>query len=353
MRFQQVCLEGLGYVLPPHRVASADLERRLAPVYDRFGLHEGRLELMSGIRERRLWDADTLPSQASAVAGRRAMQAAGVTADQMECLLHTSVSRDCLEPASAAFVHRELELPSTVTLFDISNACLGFLNGMVVLANMIELGQVRRGLIVAAENSRPLVESTIDHLLRTPDLSRRELKDAFASLTIGSGAAAMVMTHASVSRTGHRLLGGTVRASSRDNHLCRGTKDTGFDASATMLMNTDSESLLQAGCELAASTWDAARREFGWNNADVDRCFTHQVGVAHRDRLYQVLELDPGLDFATLEFLGNVGSVSLPITLAMGLEKDPPAPGQRMALLGIGSGLNCVMLGTRYDGPKG
>lgn len=85
-----------------------------------------------------------------------------------------------------------------------------------------------------------------------------------------------------------------------------------------------------------------------WSNDDVERCFTHQVGLAHRDLLYESLKLDPTADFSTVELLGNVGSVSLPLTMAMGIEKAPPDPGAKMALLGIGSGLNCTMLGVRW-----
>ncbi len=348
MRFEHVCLESFGYVLPEEVVTSTDLERRLAPVYERFRLHEGRLELMSGIRERRFWENGTLPSDAASRAGRLALEASAASPDEIDCVLHTSVSRDFLEPATASVVHHNLKLSPSASVYDISNACLGFANGMISLANMIELGQVRKGLIVAAESSRQLVETTIASLLANPKLAKGQLKQAFTSLTIGSGAAALVMAHESVSRSGHRLLGGVVRAATDHNELCRGSADTGFGRHAEMLMRTDSETLLVQGCELAAETWADFRRTLGWSNADVDHCFTHQVGVAHREKLYETIGLDVAKDFSTLEFLGNVGSVSLPITMAMGVERQPPARGARIAMLGIGSGLNCVMLGAKW-----
>lgn len=348
MKFAHVCLESFGYVLPEEVVTSAELERRLGPVYERFNLHEGRLELMSGIRERRFWPEGTLPSEASSRAGRRALEASGASPGEIGCLLHTAVSRDFLEPATASVVHRNLGLPREAVTYDISNACLGFVNGMVSLGNMIELGQVAKGLIVAGESSRQLVETTIADLLAAGNLTRQRLKLAFASLTIGSGAVALVMAHQSVSRTGHRLLGGTARAATGHNDLCRGTADTGFDPDAAMLMNTDSEMLLVQGCALAAETWACFRDALGWSKDKVDRVFTHQVGSAHREKLYESIGVDQTKDFSTLEFLGNVGSVSLPITMAIGVERDPPAPGERVAMLGIGSGLNCVMLGVQW-----
>ena len=348
MKFKHVCLESFGYVLPERVVTSAEIERRLAPVYEELRLHEGRLEMMTGIRERRFWAEGTLPSDASTMAGRRALEASGVAPGDIGCLIHTSVSRDFLEPATASVVHHNLALSPRSVVYDISNACLGFVNGMISLANMIELGQVKRGLIVAGESSRQLVESTIQELVNDPQVTRQKVKRAFSSLTIGSGAVALVMAHASLSVTGHRLLGGVVRTATENHHLCRGSADTGFAPDTAMLMSTDAETLLNSGCALAAETWELFCETLGWSNGDVDRGFCHQVGAAHRDRLYEALGLDLAKDFATFESLGNVGSVSLPLTMAIGTGQHPPTRGARIAMLGIGSGLNCIMLGVHW-----
>ena len=183
------------------------------------------------------------------------------------------------------------------------------------------------------------MESTVKELVACVKLTRPQLKAAFASLTIGAGAAGLVLAHESVSCTGHHLLGGAVRTATQYHDLCQGDGASSFGGTGGMLMNTQAEALLDSGCALAAETWSATREELGWSNGDVSRCFTHQVGSTHRDRLYEALELDPALDYSTFEFLGNVGfAASLPITAAMGLERQPPASGEQIALLGIGSG---------------
>ncbi len=346
--YKNVHLEAFGYVLPEHTVTSVEIERELAPIYERFGLHEGRLELMTGIRERRFWDEGTVPSDASTRAGRAALTQSGVSPSEIECLVHTSVSRDFLEPATASVVHDNLKLPRQSMMYDISNACLGFLNGMVSLGNMIELGQIKRGLVVAGESSRQLVRTTIDSLLDAPGLTKEDFKRAFASLTIGSGAVALVLTHSSVSQTGHRLIGGVVRSATEHNHLCRGSTDTGFGKDAAMTMRTDSETLLVDGCELAGQTWGMFRDHLGWSNGKPARVYSHQVGIAHRDKFYEAIGMEPTNDFSTFEFLGNVGSVSLPLTMAMGIERDTPKPGETIGMLGIGSGLSSVMLGVTW-----
>ena len=81
----------------------------------------------------------------------------------------------------------------------------------------------------------------------------------------------------------------------------------------------------------------------------MDRVFTHQVGKQHRNLLLERLELDPHLDFPTVEHFGNTGAAALPMALAMGLEQAPPPPGTKLALLGIGSGLSSVMLGIECE----
>jgi 3-oxoacyl-[acyl-carrier-protein] synthase-3 len=113
-------------------------------------------------------------------------------------------------------------------------------------------------------------------------------------------------------------------------------------------MQTDSETLMQEGVKLATKVWAQTKGELGWTNADVDRVFTHQVGVMHRKLLFQKLELDPGKDFATVETLGNIGSVSLPISLSLGLDEKKVSEGDNVALLGIGSGLVCLNMGVRW-----
>jgi 3-oxoacyl-[acyl-carrier-protein] synthase III len=344
MKYSRVCLHSFGYELPPNIVTSTDLEQQLAPVYERLKLPEGRLELMSGIRSRRFWDVGTKPSEAAALAGRKALTASGLTPDDIDFLVFTSVSRDMMEPATAAFVHRSLGLPDHCQLFDLSNACLGFLNGMLLLANMIELGQVRYGLIVAGETAEDLLRSTVQQILADTSLTRKTIKPAFASLTIGSGAVALVMGDRKLHDTGHRLVGGACRANTKHSDLCQG----GQNSEQETLMSTDAEQLLEKGIETAAACWQAFLHETGWDKESIRRFFCHQVGQAHARQLFTTLELDPARNFETLSVLGNVGSVSAPITMAMGVEKGKLKSGQRAALLGIGSGINSVMLGIDW-----
>jgi 3-oxoacyl-[acyl-carrier-protein] synthase-3 len=343
MRFEHVCLESIAAVVPDEVWTSAALEERLGPLYARLRLPVGRLELMTGIRERRMWPAGTRPSEASAAAARAVLARSALAPASIGLFIHAAVSRDMLEPASASFAHRRLGLPAAMQIFDLSNACLGFLNAMTVAAGMIESGQIGAALVAAGENGRPLVEETLQTLLAQP-LDRNQIKPFFANLTIGCGAVAAVLCHDShVAGRGHRLLGGASRAATAYSDLCQG--DT---SGAALVMQTDSERLLEAGVGLARETWDDYRATLDWDPREADRIICHQVGAAHRRRLYETLGLDLARDYSTFETWGNVGSVSLPATLAAAADAGAVRAGDRVALLGIGSGLNCQMLAVEW-----
>jgi 3-oxoacyl-[acyl-carrier-protein] synthase III len=348
MRFNNVCIEAVASHLPENVVTSEDLEHRMRPLYERLKLPVGRLELMSGIRERRFWDKGVLPSEVGTIAGEKAIEKSGIDRSLIGCLINASVCRDFLEPATASVVHNKLRLPVNTEVFDISNACLGVLNGIVHIANMIELGHIEAGLVVAGENGGPLVCNTIETLLSKPTVTRKEIKSSFASLTIGSAAVGVLLTHKKISRTGHRLLGGVSFAATQFNDLCRGNDDSGGSANWSPLMETDAETLMKEGCRLAGETWSAFKSMLDWKNEDIDRVFCHQVGTMHRKLLYETIGMSLDKDFSTLEILGNTGAASLPATLAMGEEKGVLSPGTKVALLGIGSGLNCLMLGVEW-----
>jgi 3-oxoacyl-[acyl-carrier-protein] synthase-3 len=319
-------------------------------VYERLGLPEGRLELMTGIRERRFFDPGTRPGAISARTARRAIELSGLDPASIGALIHGSVCRDQLEPATAAFVHHAAGLPAEALVLDISNACLGLLNGALQIADLIELGRIRAGVVVGTEVGRPLVEGTIERLLSDRTLTRKDVKYEFASLTIGSGSAAIVLCDRRLSRTGNTLRGGVFRADTAQHALCAGDADAEARAQGHLRMSTDSEALLHAGVNLAAEAWPGFLHSIDWHDQGVNKVFTHQVGRAHRRLLLERLNLPDECDFPTVEFLGNTGSAALPMAAALGIERGHLRTGDRVALLGIGSGLNVLMLGLEWTG---
>lgn len=349
MRFDNVCIESFGYTLPEEIVTSDEIEERLEPLYQRLKLPAGRLELMTGISERRFWAKGTLPSEKSIESCQRAIEAAEFDRENIGALIHGSVCRDHLEPATACRVHHHLGLPSQCMIYDVSNACLGLLNGMLQAANMIELGQINAALVVGTESGRNLVESTIEALNRDLSLTRNQIKLAVASLTIGSGSCAILLTHRSISRTGNRLRAAAVRANTEFHRLCHSDKDDAIGDGMQPLMTTDSETLMREGIRTGCETFVDFLAACEFQIEAIDKSFCHQVGAAHRKLMLESLGISTEIDFATLQWLGNTGSVALPITMACGLEQGFVEAGDRIGMLGIGSGINCVMIGVDWQ----
>ncbi len=348
MFYSDVCIESFGYTLPSEIWTTTDVEEKLKPLYERLRLPEGRLELMTGIRERRFWPAHTRPSELSVSSCNLALEAASFSPDEVGCLIHGSVCRDFLEPATACTVHHQVGLPRECFIFDVSNACLGILTGMVQAANMIQLGQIKAALVVGSEGGRQLVENTINTLNRDESLTRKSIKTAVASLTIGSASCAVLLTHSSISKTNNRLVSAAVNANTQFHDLCQSHND---QAGADMLplMQTDSEKLMHHGVETGVATMGKFLEHSKWAIDDIDRAICHQVGTAHQKLMLGSLGINPELDFATFPWLGNTGSAALPITMAVACEQEFIKPKDKVAMLGIGSGINCMMMAVEWE----
>lgn len=309
---------------------SEEIDRRLAPALKRLRLPKGLLQRVAGVHERRNWGEGQTFDDAAVAAGQRALAQAGIEPGQVGLMINTSVTRKHLEPSVAVRIHHGLGLPSSATNFDIANACLGFVNGMSLAAQLIDSGQVKYAVVIDGEDADEIQTNTIDRLGR-PDIGRKDFMSEFASLTLGSGAAAAVLGPADEHPGGHRILGGVTRAATQFNDLCVGSVDGMF---------TDAKALLKGGMELVVSAWTEARRDWSWSH--MDRYIMHQVSDVHMNAILKAIHLDRSRVPTTYPTLGNVGPASIPITLAQ--EAQNLRSGDRVLLMGVGSGLNTAMM---------
>lgn len=331
--YRHVRIEGLAFDEAPIRVTSASLEDQLAEPYARLGIPARCIESLTGIVARRFWPEGTdIVACAKAVAAR-ALDEANVPRERVGLLVNCSVSKEYLEPSVASMVHGDLGLPTTTPNFDLSNACLGFVTSMDLAARMIEARTIDYALVVAAESSRKVVENTVAALLK-PTSTMQDYKDWLPTLTLGSGACAMVLAHEDVSRSEHRFLGAVHRAATEHSRVCVGSWNE---------MRTDAPKLMSEGIALAERTWQAASEAFGWSDDTLSQFVCHQVGAGHLATLMKRLSLPVAKAFPTYPELGNMGAVALPCTLRLAVDAGRLQSGQHAALMGIGSGLNCAM----------
>ena len=329
--FRDSTVVGLSHIEAPRVVTSEELEERLEPTRKALRLPPNLLERVSGVKERRWWDDGTSFEDQAAAAGTRALQEAGVDPAQVGLLINTSVSRASLEPSVAVRVHHQMGLPRSAMNFDITNACLGFINGMHLASTMIDAGQIDYAVIVNAEDVRPTQERTLERLTR-PEVTKTEYNNEFASLTLGDGAAAAVLGRASAHPDGHRVLGGVARAGSEHHELCVGSVGK---------MNTDTKQLLAGGLELVVDAWREAETD-GWRWSGLDRYVTHQISTPYTKAIVDAVGLDPDRVPITFDRWGNVGPAAIAMTLSE--QAASLRAGDRVMCLGVGSGLNTTLL---------
>ncbi|HEY1784737.1 MAG TPA: 3-oxoacyl-[acyl-carrier-protein] synthase III C-terminal domain-containing protein, partial [Pirellulales bacterium] len=131
--------------------------------------------------------------------------------------------------------------------------------------------------------------------------------------------------------------------------LCHSGRDESVAGDMRPLMDTDSERLMLEGIRMGQETFGDFQQELNWSAADIDKTFCHQVGSTHRKLMFEALGLDLAIDFPTVEMLGNTGSVALPMAMALGIEQGHLVKDDHVALLGIGSGINVLMLAVDWQ----
>lgn len=347
MRYTRVYIDALAVELPTEVVTMSHHEHQLAPVLSQMNVPVGHVETITGIAERRFWPVGAGLVEGAEKAARKALDKAGLKASDLGALIYTSVCREHFEPATACLIAGALKLPAEAMVYDLSNACLGALNGLLEVANHIELGHFRAGLVVACESARSIIEQTIQAMLQ--DGSANFFMRSMATLTGGSGAVAILVTDGSFAGgERHQLLGGVLRSATEHHSLCRWGFTENEDGTYTQTMATDARAVLQHGLELGKATWQAFLRTMDWDPQSIDRTITHQVSRTHRQQMLGSIERSLDQDYPTFHRLGNIGSVSVPLTAALAAEDGFLQPGQRVAWLGIGSGLNCLMLAIQW-----
>ena len=359
MKLARTVLHTIGYALAPVIVATEELEERLAPALRRLHIEPGQIERMTGIVERRFWEPGYPVSEGAIAAARRALAQSGVPSEALGMLVWGAVCRENFEPATACHVAAGLSragiaLSDALAVYDVGNACLGVMTGILAVAQRIELGMIRAGMVVACESAREINDVAIARLLADPTLPR--FAESVATFTGGSGACAVIVTDGSFGEgQRRRLVGAVEHAAPQHDRLCQwglqphpGATAPADDPALRPFMSTDPAAVLSHGVALGRRTWTDFLSTVGWSAQQVDRTVCHQVGAAHRSAILAELSVPPAHDFVAYEYLGNMGTVALPLATALADERGFLQPGHRVGLLGIGSGLNCTMVGVSW-----
>ncbi len=217
---------------------------------------------------------------------KKALLERNVPADEIGAVVYAGVCREHFEPATACQVAAAIGVQGNAAVYDTSNACLGVLNGVLDIANRIELGQIRAGLVVACESSREINEIMIQRMLDNPSMEL--FTKSLATLTGGSGAAAVLLTDGSFAPTRKpKLLGGVNIAEPQYHELCRWGINNDDPENPVPYMATDAVAVMKHGVELGKRTWNQFSTELGITAERISKVICHQVGEAHQKLILQ------------------------------------------------------------------
>jgi 3-oxoacyl-[acyl-carrier-protein] synthase-3 len=347
--FKHVCIEAMVLSSPPIKVASSELEDRLAPLYQRLSVPFGTLEKLSGVRSRNFWDGSMLPSKVATLAATQALDESSFSREHIGAIFNCSVTRDYFEPATSCLIHRNLGLGEYAMAMDISNACIGFSNGILMVANMIERGIIKAGLVTSGEIVERVIDAHIRHLLAKEDITREQLLKLLPSFTLGSGAVAFVLCHESLSTKGHKLLGSVARSATQFSELCMGNADYVLSQrDFNPLMETESSKLITSAATLGGRMWADASEAFNWSKQDIDHIFCHQVGKQVNQAFYEEMGLEMEKEFTIYKDWGNLISAALPACLVIGSKQKNIKPRDKVLLTAFGSGLNSIFTAIEW-----
>ncbi len=354
-RYRNVELLDFEFMPGPENFTSEELEEEIN--IKRFGLPGGTIERLTGIKSRKMWPKETLPSQVASEVAQKLLARWEKKIPKIGLLINFSVSRDYFEPATSVLIHRNLNLSKDCMCFDISNACIGFSNALSIASSMIESGKIEAALLVACETVRGLVESTIHQIKNSINLAREEFLRYLPVLTLGSGAVACLVTKSS----GKRSL--TPLASACASHsefadLCEGNADFCvadyvFDkitklADKSPIMRTEARKLIQTAAQVGKKVWNSLQTVIGWSSNMIDRIICHQVGKHVNESWYQIVGLDKSKEITIYPEFGNMGSVALPAALILSVERNLVTKNQNVLTLGFGSGLNAIFTAWKW-----
>jgi 3-oxoacyl-[acyl-carrier-protein] synthase-3 len=345
--FKHVCLESWAINTPPQAVSSTEIEDRLGPLFKRLEIPFGTLERLSGVQSRYFWPLRELPSAVATVAVKEAISKIGFDRKHLGAVFNCSVTRDYFEPSTACIIHRNIGLPEEAIAADISNACIGFSNGLLMLAALIEQGAVKAGIVSSGENVSFLIENSIISLLKNQTITRDQLLKILPSFTLGSGAVSYVLAHDSIATQKHYLKGAVARSATQFSDLCAGNADYCMNGGGEIdpVMHTESAKLMAAAAKLGGRVWPEVSRLLGWSREDVNHVFCHQVGKQVNEGFYRELGLDIEKEFTIYKEHGNLVSAALPTCFAKGMNEKGLKPGDKIICTAYGSGLNAIFSG--------
>ncbi len=308
---------GCGSHLPRHVVSNRDLAQKV-------DTSDEWITQRTGIRSRHIAGPDENTSDLALAAARKAMDDAGITADQIDLIVLATTTPDHTFPATATRIQAALGM-TRGTAFDLQAVCSGFVFALAVADNFIRLGQARTALVIGAE--------TFSRIL--------DWEDRTTCVLFGDGAGAVVLQAADSEGTSddRGVLSTHLHSDGRYYDILwvdggpSSTQSTGHVRMAGQEVFRQAVSRLS---EVVREALDAT----GLKAADIDWLVPHQANKRIIDGIARKLGLPPDRVVSTVDHHGNTSAASIPLALAEAMGDGRIKPGDLVLMEAIGGGLS-------------
>lgn len=307
-----------GRSLPDRVVTNAELER-LVDTSDEW------IRERTGIRERRIADPETGAADMGAAAARRAMERAGVDADEIDLIIVSTATPDRLLPSTACDLQALLGA-SRAAAFDISAACSGFLYALSMAEGFIASGQAETALIVSTEKMSSIIDWS----------------DRSTCVLFGDGAGAAIVRRSSGERG---VISSFMRSDGTLGDLlyrpgggARHPMDAEVLAERGHLVKMAGREVFKAAVRSMAEAAEQALAGAGLTGDDVDLLVPHQANNRIIEATAKYANIPMERVFVNVDRYGNMSSATIPVALDEAVEDGRIKPGSTVLLVAFGAG---------------
>lgn len=323
---------GSGKYLPKRIVTSAEIDKRI-------GVPEGWSERKSGVKIRHFVEDETA-SFMGKMAANNALENAGLSIHDIDCIIGASGTMEQPIPCNAALIQKELGLSgSGVPCFDINSTCLSFIVGLDMASYLIEAGRYSNILLVSSDISSVGL-----------DWDQNE-----SSILFGDGAAAFVVGR-SKSTEKSKMLSSRLETYSEGAHLSevRGggnkyhPREHTESTKGEFLFDMNGRAIFKMTSELIQDFFARLFEPCGMSMKDMNMVIPHQASQMAMNLIRKRLGIDEDRFMNIIENHGNVIAASIPMALHEAIKQEKVNRGDKILLFGTSAGLSIGAMILEY-----
>jgi 3-oxoacyl-[acyl-carrier-protein] synthase III len=317
-----------GRFLPERVLTNADLEK-MVDTTDQW-IHE-----RTGIRERRIADANTGAAEMGAAAARIAMERAGVHPGEIDVIVVATATPDRLLPSTACDMQALLGATNAAA-FDVSAACSGFIYALVVAEGQVAAGNADIALVVSAEKMSGIVDWT----------------DRSTCVLFGDGAGAAIVRKVG---NGHGVLSNFIRSDGTLAELlwrpAGGVKvplDLAVLDARSHFVKMAGREVFKSAVRSMAEAADQALMRAGLTGNDIDLLIPHQANIRIIEATARYAGVPMEKVFVNVDRYGNMSSATVPIALDEAVEQGRIKRGDHILMVAFGAGFTWASSVVRW-----